>query len=323
MTITRRVLYGGLLAGGLLVGGCGDSSTAAPDDNVAPTTGLYVSQQFAATAVTTSLNVAYSVRPNAGGQYTSQRTEAVERTQPALTLRMDIAVPPNATAATRQPLLVFVHGGGFIAGDKSDFYPEMESYARAGYVVATINYRLTNGGGTGGDSIRTQAVLHATEDAMNAVRFLRANAARYGIDPTRVVSVGSSAGGAVSLMLGLQPDDPRARSDWAGVSARVNGAVTTGASLQGASPEIEALLSFDATDSPILLYHAKETDSSSGATWTGSVLPTQQRITSSGNVCTVVPQPNMTHTVDLSLGNSYWPPLREFLFTHLRLAELR
>ncbi|WP_434479567.1 hypothetical protein [Gemmatimonas sp.] len=100
-------------------------------------------------------------------------------------------------------------------------------------------------------------------------------------------------------------------------------ALTTGASLQGASPEIEALLSFDATDSPILLYHAKETDSSSGATWTGSVLPTQQRINSSGNVCTLVPQPNMTHTVDLSLGNSSWPPLREFLFTHLRLAALR
>lgn len=308
--------------GGLLLAACGGDAPAAPDSNTPLTSGLYESAQYSATTVTTYPNVVYSTRPNAGGQYTSQRTEQAERTQPTLTLRMDIAVPPNATAASRQPLLVFVHGGGFIAGDKSDFYPEVESYARAGYVAATINYRLTNGGGAGSDSIRTQAVLHATEDAMNAVRFLRANAARYGVDPTRVVSVGSSAGGAVSLMLGLQPDDSRARSDFAGVSARVNGAVTTGASLQGASPEIEALLSFDATDSPILLYHAKETDSSSGATWTGSVLPTQQRINSSGNVCTVVPQPNMTHTVDLSLGNSYWPPLRAFLFTHLRLAEL-
>ncbi len=67
-------------------------------------------------------------------------------------------------------------------------------------------------------------------------------------------------------MLGLQPDDARARSDFAGISARVNGAVTTGASLQWSSNEIDALISFDATDAPILLFHAKETDSSSGAT---------------------------------------------------------
>lgn len=300
----------------------GGSDAVVAPPSAAPTTGVYVATQHAASSLTTYGNVAYSTRPNAGGQYTSQRTENTERTQSTLTMRMDIVVPPNATAASRQPLLVFVHGGGFVAGDKSDFYPEVESYARAGYVTATINYRLTRGNGTS-DTIRTTAVLHATEDAMNAVRFLRANAARYGIDPTRVVSIGSSAGGAVSLMLGLQPDDTRARSDFTSVSARVNGAVSTGASLQGGDSEIDALITFDRTDSPVLLYHAKETDSGSGRTWTGNVLATQQRINASGNSCTVVPQPNMTHTVELVLGNEYWPPMREFLWTHLRLAELR
>ena len=287
-----------------------------------PTTGRYVELVYPASSLTTYANVAYSTRANAGRQYTSQRTEQIERTQPTLTMRMDIAVPPNASAATPQPLLVFVHGGGFVAGDKSDFYPEMESYARAGYVVATINYRLTPGNG-GSDTIRTTAVSHAVEDAQNAIRFLRANASRYGIDPTRVASIGSSAGGGVSLSIGIQPDDPRALSDFPGVSARVSGAVSTGATLQGESDAVLSLLSFDAKDSPILLYHAKETDSGTGATWTGSVLPTQQRIVNSGNQCTVVPQPDMTHTVDLSIGNAYWPPMRTFLFTHLRLAALR
>jgi poly(3-hydroxybutyrate) depolymerase len=297
-------------------------STAAGPDLVVPTTGRYVETVFAPSTLTTYPDVIYSTRPNAGRQYTSQRTEQVERTQPTLTLRMDIAVPPNATADARQPLLVLIHGGGFVAGDKSDFYPEMATYARAGYVVATINYRLTPGNGAS-DTIRTTAVLHAVEDAQNAIRFLRRNAARYGIDPTRVVSIGSSAGGGVSLTLAIQPDDPRASSDAPGTSARVDGAVSTGATLQGESDAVLSLLSFEASDSPVLLYHAKETDSGTGATWTNSVLPTQRRIIDSGNACTVVAQPDMTHTVDLSIGNEYWPSLRDFLYTRLRLASLR
>jgi dipeptidyl aminopeptidase/acylaminoacyl peptidase len=315
----RRRQAGLLGATGLLLAAC--STTAGPDV-VVPTTGRYVETIYPASSLTTYADVVYSTRPNAGRQYTSQRTQQVERTQPTLTLRMDIAVPPNASAELRQPLLVLIHGGGFVAGDKSDFYPEMASYARAGYVVATINYRLTPGNGTT-DTIRTTAVLHAVEDAQNAIRFLRRNAAQYGIDPTRVVTIGSSAGGGVSLTLGIQPDDPRALSDAPGVSARVDGAVSTGATLQGESDAVLSLLSFEASDSPVLLYHARETDSGTGATWTNSVLPTQRRIVDSGNECTVVEQPDMTHTVDLSIGNTFWPPLRTFLYTRLRLASLR
>jgi poly(3-hydroxybutyrate) depolymerase len=308
-----------LSAFSVLIAAC---ATTVEPDLVVPTTGRYVETVFAPSTLTTYPDVVYSTRPNAGRQYTSQRTQQAEQAQPTLTLRMDIAVPPNATADARQPLLVLIHGGGFVAGDKSDFYPEMASYARAGYVVATINYRLTPGNGAS-DTIRTTAVRHAVEDAMNAIRFLRRNAARYGIDPNRVVSIGSSAGGGISLTLAIQPDDPRALSDAPGTSARVDGAVSTGATLQGESEAVLSLLSFEASDSPVLLYHAKETDSGTGATWTNSVLPTQRRIIDSGNACTVVAQPDMTHTVDLSIGNEYWPALRDFLYTRLRLASLR
>lgn len=302
--------------------GCSDAAApTSPPDATAPTTGRYVSLQYDSASVARFLNVAYSTRPNAGRQYTSQRTEATERTQPTLTLRMDIAVPPNATASSRQPLLVLIHGGGFIAGDKSDFYPELASYARAGFVVATINYRLTPGNGTS-DTIRTMAVQHAAEDAANAIRFLRRNAAQYGIDPTRVATIGSSAGGGTSLVLGIQPDDPRLLSDAPGVSARVDGVVSTGATLQGESDAVLSLLTFDRDDTPVLLFHARETDGGTGATWTGAVIPTQQRIEASGNQCTVVAQPDGTHTVDLSIGTVYWPPLRDFLWSRLRLAAL-
>lgn len=310
------------LVGLILLTACGTEPAAPTAAPPAPLTGLYAAPQFDSTQLSVFLNVPYSTRPNLRRQYTSQRTEAVERTQPTLTMRMDIAVPPNARAGAPQPLLVLIHGGGFVAGDKSDFYPEVVSYARAGYVVATINYRLTPGNGSS-DTIRTLAVQHATEDAMNAIRFLRTNAARYGIDPTRVATIGSSAGGGVSLVVGIQPDDPRGLSDHPGISARVDGVVSTGATLQGESEAVLSLLTFDATDTPVLLFHAKETDGGTGATWTGSVLPTQHRIVASGNRCSVVPQPDGTHTVDLSIGTVYWPPLRDFLWDRLRLAALR
>jgi acetyl esterase/lipase len=302
--------------------GCGSESTSPAPDEVVPVTGRYVERQYSAAEITTYADVPFSTRPNGGGQYTSSRTQSSESRQATLTMRMDIAVPPNATASTPQPLLVLIHGGGYYTGDKSNYYPEMESYVRAGYVVASINYRLTPIDTTA-DTVNSTAVLHAVEDAQNAIRFLRSNAARYGIDPTRVVSIGSSAGGGVSLALGLQPDDARGRSDYPGISARVDGAVSTGASLKGDTDALSAMLTYDATDAPVLLYHARENDSLTGATWTGSVLPTQQRINASGNSCTVVPQPDMTHTVWLVIGNDYWPPLRSFLWSRLRLAALR
>lgn len=307
----------------LLVAGCDGSATVAPPaDDPLPATGVYAATQFPASAIRVVQDVAYSVRPNAGRQYTSGSTREAEERLPQLTLRMDIGVPPNATATSRQPLLVFIHGGGFVTGDKRDFLPEMEAYARAGYVVASVNYRLTPGNQQS-DTLRSTTVTQALEDVANAVRWLRANAARYGIDTTRVASVGSSAGGALSLLLAIQPDDPRLRYDDPLRSSRVNGAVSTGATLAGETEAVLSFISYDATDAPVLLLHARETDGGTGATWTGSVLPTQARINASGNRCTVVPQPNGTHTVDLSLGNTYWPSVGPFLFSVLRLTALR
>ena len=81
-------------------------------------------------------------------------------------------------------------------------------------------------------------------------------------------------------------------------------------------------LSFEATDSPVLLFHADATDSTTGATWTGQVLPTAKLINDSGNSCTLSRQPNMTHTADLSLGGRRWEEVRPFLWEKLRLAAL-
>jgi acetyl esterase/lipase len=240
-----------------------------------------------------------------------------------LALKLDLAVPPNASATSRQPLIIWLHGGGLVSGGKEEVADQMLSYARAGYVAASVNYRLTPGIETN-VALRIRALQQAVEDTMNAIRFLRANAAAYGIDTTRVATFGNSAGGSISLVNAIEFDTlAGAVSDYPGVSSKVHAAVSTGATLVDGTSTADSLVHYDAGDTPVLLYHANPTDGTSEATWSAAVLPTQSRINGSGNTCVVVAQPDRSHTVDLSLGGAYWPAAKGFLWARLRLAELR
>jgi predicted esterase len=134
-----------------------------------------------------------------------------QETGSPVALRLDIYRPVGDTE-TRRPVLIWVHGGGYSAGDKAsgvatDIAP---TFARLGYVVASINYRLISSG-CGGSNIRPEcaiAAFNAQHDAQAAVRWLRANAATYGIDPTRIAMGGESAGAITATLTGLRPDDP-------------------------------------------------------------------------------------------------------------------
>lgn len=106
-------------------------------------------------------------------------------------------VPERGLAgpALHRPLIIYVHGGGWQHGDKSDWTRMVgirELMAR-GFVVATVDYRLA-------PQFRFPAQL---EDVREAIRYLCANAARYGIDPQRVGLMGDSAGGHLVALLGL------------------------------------------------------------------------------------------------------------------------
>jgi dienelactone hydrolase len=105
---------------------------------------------------------------------------------------MDI-VRPKATSAAPRPAVLLIHGGGFRGGNKEGYIPLAVKLAEHGYVAATINYRLAP---------RNQFPA-ALEDSKAAVRFLRANAAKYGIDAGHIGTLGGSAGGHLVLMLGL------------------------------------------------------------------------------------------------------------------------
>jgi dienelactone hydrolase len=112
---------------------------------------------------------------------------------------------------TSRPALVWVHGGGFSGGDKTNFVPVdvANTFAKLGYVVVSINYRLLGPGCTSDPSMPQCAVaaIEAQHDAQAAVRWLRAHAAFLGIDPTRIGIGGESAGAITATLVGLHSED--------------------------------------------------------------------------------------------------------------------
>lgn len=116
----------------------------------------------------------------------------------AESLRLDVAWPLDGAD---HPLVVMIHGGAWMVGDKADERPRdfIVRLASIGYAAASINYRLAT---PAGDNLFPAAV----EDARCAVRWLRANADRWSADRSRTVVAGASAGAHLALMVGLAAD---------------------------------------------------------------------------------------------------------------------
>jgi len=118
-------------------------------------------------------------------------------------LKLDLARPAEGKGPF--PVLVFLHSGGWFEGTKTEFYPEIKEAADKGYVAVTVDYRLTSET----ENDKTKYPFPAqVYDVKCAVRWLRANAEKYKIDPDHIGALGYSAGGHLALMLGLtEPSD--------------------------------------------------------------------------------------------------------------------
>ncbi|MEJ0047688.1 MAG: alpha/beta hydrolase [Rhodospirillales bacterium] len=110
--------------------------------------------------------------------------------------RLDLYLPNDGAAPYK--VIVAIHGGGFVIGDKGDDQLNGPVEAvREGYAVAAVNYRMA-------DEALFPAAL---QDVKAAIRFLRAQAAAYDLDAGRIAAWGNSAGGYLAVMAGVAADE--------------------------------------------------------------------------------------------------------------------
>ncbi len=107
-------------------------------------------------------------------------------------MQLNLARPKNTSGPL--PAVLCIHGGGFRAGSREGYNKLCLTLAQRGFVAATISYRLAP----------THQFPAAVHDTKAAVRWLRANAAKYGINPDRIGVTGGSAGGHLAQFLGVK-----------------------------------------------------------------------------------------------------------------------
>jgi acetyl esterase/lipase len=128
--------------------------------------------------------------------------------------RFDLYEPKGDSSRTNRPAIIAIHGGAWKDGDKAWGSRIAEEFCPSGYVVFSINYRVSK---------RPNGKWPAQiEDVQKALKYIRANAARFRIDPTRVASLGMSAGGHLATMVALR-DDPTSPHGRVNVAVNLDG----------------------------------------------------------------------------------------------------
>lgn len=170
----------------LSAAGCGASVTTS--SGISPTS--------APTVAPTEQTNAMPLRGGAGGSSTfasvAPTYEDIAYASVSDAQKLDLYLPTSTSGPF--PLVIMVHGGGFMAGDKSDGggLTGVDQLLAAGYAVASVNYRLS------GEALYPAQIF----DTKAAVRFLRANVEEYNLNPEKFGAWGASAGGNLVSLLG-------------------------------------------------------------------------------------------------------------------------
>lgn len=205
---------------------------------------------------------------------TTLKKDIVYATHEGVELKLDLYLPRNETSDPL-PFVLWVHGGGWLKGSKERC--KATFLLKDGFAVASVGYRLTDVAQWPGQ----------IDDCYAAVRFLRSNAAKYGLHPDRIGAMGSSAGGHLVALMGTRDAGEekvssrvQAVCDWFGPTdlltmppnvvsekrtleqvSQSNGAKLLGATVRDV-PEVakdaSALYQVSAGDAPFLIMHGSE-----------------------------------------------------------------
>ncbi len=206
-----------VLALGLLLAACGSSdgdedvAVEATSSTTAAATSTSPSPASTSSTTASPAPVGRGGMPGASTAPTPTHADLAYATT-STAQKLDLWLPEGAEPA---PLVVNIHGGAFKALDKSMATDNVRQLLDAGYAVASINYRLSG-----------EALFPAApQDVKAAVRWLRANAGTYGLDPERFVAWGGSAGGNLAALLGVTGDQTTELDDASLGNADVSSAV--------------------------------------------------------------------------------------------------
>lgn len=261
-------------------------------------------------------------------------------------------------------------------GDPNSWALHARSYVCAGYMAVSINYRMRDltdppyrpatevkdrvllYAGRPGEryddrawaNARNLGIKDALDDLSSAIRYLKANADKLGIDPARIVTLGGSAGGALSMMNALRANQMGV--DASGYDSSVRAAISTGATLADETNRLvdpQWQITPDRDDPSIQLYHSAPCDCGSGMSWESNVQPTKAYIENrsadgkrQGPPCRIIAHnmtdangnPEYQHTIALTLHDAatgepgyafglQTKRVRKFLYKQLQLCELR
>jgi dienelactone hydrolase len=278
----------------------GSSSRLQIDERSIPTSGRYSTPQYDVS----------TVRTFSGIQYTT----AVDYSGATIPLLLDVYAPPSSAPAPR-PTILLIHGGAFVGGSRTDMTGVANQWVTRGYDAVSIDYRLDQSLYQDSSPPKeVAAATNATLDAEVAVRWMKANASTYGIDPPRIAAVGYSAGGAIALGLSASPDTART-APYAAYSSTIAGAISTGAYL---TPGLDlGVLKITAGLAPIQMFHyATDVASNTGA----YAFRTCTAYRAAGSTCQYIAQPGEGHTTDLTPGSVWWSnQIGPFVWRYLRL----
>ena len=206
-----------------------------------------------------TLTIYYSTFSQCNGRYEAEIFSSVTKTTVNYSdvytdnaHEMDIYTPDGDTEINR-PVILYMHGGSFYAGDKTmtDCVDFCESMAKRGYVTASLNYRLsTLSAFIFSQEEQYRTVLKAVADAKAAIRFFRkdfANGDTYGVDSNTIFIGGYSAGGVIAIHLAYidnVSDLPTSPINVQNLVSVIGGDLEGDAGNDGYSSEIQGVVSF-------------------------------------------------------------------------------
>lgn len=205
-------------------------------------------------------------------------------------------ITPVGDTETERPFVLLATGGAFAFTERALSIPIAERFVRAGYVGAVMDYRTRGSMPQGNEFV--VAAQEATHDMLGAVRFMRANASTYGIDPDKIVVGGTSAGAVMAIRAGtLDAGDPLTDDlialldSMGGISGNVGDHLDQPSSVQGVyavSGGIFGLETIDIDSAPIYGAH-NELDSVAPC---ATVMPPEFDLVDSGTIsgtCDFIP----------------------------------